>query len=475
MVNYPVHCCIVDDHCDIVPFIYAYWRIYKLPLPPPSKAADFCFIHFDAHPDLSIPSDGSCISDWRDKDRLFDALRTEGGISEFIIPLVTNLFISKVKWIRPPWSSQFADEEVSIKLFDSVCDESGKKKPFTSFQRSPYYIDDGCAMSEPELLTEPFLTHGTSCFSFLLDVGTCDGIRIKLPKDSSDACEPINWILDICLDYFSTINPFRLEIVRSLKEDLCIEDDAAVDAHWQVIQNAFHFMRFRHCGGIVSSSHQQEGSAHNIRKWRQESLTAFNCETLGDAEREHSAFTALYSEEHMSAASAYIDLVRKLRLSTRQLIVQSGSMLLLPHHRSNSEEIASLMQDMEGYLRDVLLLHGPPRFVTIAKSAEDGYTPPQQVDELCAAVLAMLRSVFSLDSEQHSGLSSEITPSLSSCPGQSPRRMLCIHDLSGEDVYSEAYPSLLRAKLRGESRASSSVLGTKRKAELLRKHGIDVA
>eukprot|EP01036_Dinobryon_divergens_P023858 gene23858-32247_t len=431
------------------------------------KAAEFSFIHFDAHPDLSIPSEGSCVSDWKDKDRLFDALRTEGGISEFIIPLVTNGFIGNVKWIRSPWSYQFADDEkVNIHIFDAICDETGKKKPFTSYVCSPYYIDDGCAMSESELLSQLSPSSG-NCFTFPFNVGTCDSLRSKLQQTTICAGPgSINWILDICLDYFSTSNPFRSEIIQSLKEDLSLEDDSILVSYWEIIMNAYQYMRFRGHDG-----------SRNIREWRKRSLATFNSRTLIRESTNDEAFLALYSEEHMAMGRAYVDLMGRLCDATRQLIVQAGSMLLLPHHRSNSEEIAALMVGMEGYLGDLLLLNGPPRLVTIAKSAEDGYTPPQQVEELCTAVLAMLCRVFSLESEQHGIFPAKTTTTQSS---SSTRRMLCIHDLSSEDAFSDAYPSLLRAKMRWESRLpgregpSSSMLGTKRKAELLREHGIDI-
>ena len=39
-----------EDHCDVIPFLRACWRKKLLP------TKDLLFLHFDAHPDLAIPS-----------------------------------------------------------------------------------------------------------------------------------------------------------------------------------------------------------------------------------------------------------------------------------------------------------------------------------------------------------------------------------------------------------------------------------
>ena len=39
-----------EDHCDVIPFLRACWRKKLFP------AKDLLFVHFDAHPDLAVPS-----------------------------------------------------------------------------------------------------------------------------------------------------------------------------------------------------------------------------------------------------------------------------------------------------------------------------------------------------------------------------------------------------------------------------------
>jgi hypothetical protein len=82
-----VHCCIVEDHCDILPFLRACWR-KKL-----FTSSDLLLIHFDAHPDLAVPST-TTVQDWLNLDQLHDTLsEDECGISEFLIPLGDDRYL----------------------------------------------------------------------------------------------------------------------------------------------------------------------------------------------------------------------------------------------------------------------------------------------------------------------------------------------------------------------------------------------
>ena len=58
------------------------------------------------------------------------------------------------------------------------------------------------------------------------------------------------WILDICLDYFSTLNPFLPELELNVKKD-CEKftkkenDELTSEKIIQIILNSFTFMKFR--------------------------------------------------------------------------------------------------------------------------------------------------------------------------------------------------------------------------------------
>lgn len=99
----PISCHVVDDHCDALNHIHAAIRRGTLPF------SGLHMIHLDAHPDLMITPDLKAETCFRPHD-LYDALReAEGGIAEWILPLVFQGHLSKLWWIRPPWANQFKD------------------------------------------------------------------------------------------------------------------------------------------------------------------------------------------------------------------------------------------------------------------------------------------------------------------------------------------------------------------------------
>lgn len=66
-------------------------------------------VHFDAHPDLMLTPDIPAATCFRPHD-LYEALAAaEGGIAEWILPLVYQGHLAKLWWIRPPWARQFVD------------------------------------------------------------------------------------------------------------------------------------------------------------------------------------------------------------------------------------------------------------------------------------------------------------------------------------------------------------------------------
>lgn len=96
-------CYVVDDHCDALKYIHKAIRRGTLPF------SGLRMMHFDAHPDLMITADMPAEVCFRPHD-LYDALgEAEGGIAEWILPMVYQGHLSKVWWVKPPWAQQFLD------------------------------------------------------------------------------------------------------------------------------------------------------------------------------------------------------------------------------------------------------------------------------------------------------------------------------------------------------------------------------
>lgn len=67
----------------------------------------------------------------------------------------------------------------------------------------------------------------------------------------------------------------------------------------------------------------------------------------------------------------------------------------LPHHVSNDKEIENMMNV---YFRSFLeSLPSPPTIVTISRSSQDDYCPPEQVESIQSSVIEELKRVFEID------------------------------------------------------------------------------
>ena len=157
-------------------------------------------IHFDAHPDLSLPSNGSCINDWKDPIKLNEILNSQKGISEFIIPLIANGILYDIAWIRSPWSNQIEDDEVTVTIFDVWCETNQSYIPSTT-HCSPYFIDDGSVT----IPTEKGSPKAKSIFEFDLSTISCEEMCRNMINRPLNCCSNghSNWILVFYLNNFT--------------------------------------------------------------------------------------------------------------------------------------------------------------------------------------------------------------------------------------------------------------------------------
>lgn len=371
-----------------MPFIHSFYRARKV------LDSDVTLVHIDAHPDLSIPSasESHTIADWNDVDTLYEILAEPGGIAEFIIPLFTKHLIAQMIWVRSAWSNQLPDGYKKFAVGEY------KEQPKVNW-RIPYYLDDFSYSQNLQTHTHIHLTTCLAEHDLCWHNSLLKRKQLDVPSSSSNekrekttrTKRKQRWILDICLDYFSTSNPF-LDLFRErLRLDEVKEEK--IEEWLEVLKEVWSMMPFRnspykhsrtHCMSTIQQLHCKYNEQH-----KQQVLDLFA--------KEQEVVVRKLIEEIMPVIS----------VETMHCYIEQGHLLLLPHHPITQTEILQQHLDqLEKFLEKVVVLFMTeheteeekddwlPLFITMARSASDGYTPSQQVNFLQQATIHMIERVF---------------------------------------------------------------------------------
>jgi UPF0489 domain len=224
-----------------------------------------------------------------------------------------------------------------------------------------YFLSDGSYANEDEIKNRKTLTlHST-----------------KVNTEFNDIIQDRPYILDIDLDYFSTLNPFaaiyplantyeKLKKIFHIEKDYD-ENDAESVTKFVVKRNKqldFFETIFQHMA--------QHGSLEKF-KLADESMTAkFNLvkELIECLIHNYSLYDIDWFV--INDAGCTVD----------------EEQYQLPHHESSDEELNQMMKEFEIF---VTSLKRPPEVVTISRSCEDGYTPKHQIESIQNRVLEILK------------------------------------------------------------------------------------
>lgn len=173
------------------------------------------------------------------------------------MPLLGAGYISSLLWVKPSWSQQFAcgkysfnivtipsiAEASSKPLNNSKCEDNVARMTTSTTLQHSYYFDDSKVVDESVLLAATIdnIAHVSFCVS-----ESSEGIHnffteglptLQLGKEANqiDKSRQVMppWILDICLDYFTTVNPYLVELKRMLSHDIRnLTQDFNVDSNF---------------------------------------------------------------------------------------------------------------------------------------------------------------------------------------------------------------------------------------------------
>lgn len=418
---------VVEDHQDVLPFIYRAIGSKHLP------ASNISFVHLDSHPDLLIPVNMPADTVF-DKEALFNEL----SIENWIMPAVYAGHISQVVWLHPPWAQQisegkhnfFVGKDISTTtirvtgtdhyfLSDGLyvpADQLENPKPLnlhvvlinpTEASNSQEENDKVASAKRLKLNTDD--TANTAATSSSVAPGDHDNSfasvknkevqhasalnRAKmLPECSAssslrknecpvrevakDICQVLQngdaFVLDIDLDFFSVKNPFKEMYTKT---------------EYELLQELYNFKK-------PLSNATEEDLLDCVEN---------RVHQLEDLEAAFADFCDNDDEETLQKWASYpglkplVQLVHSLKSRMEspdyEMVHQAGltcDYVELPHHVSTKEEIEGLLQSIRVLLKDM----PKPTLVTIARSSLDDYCPSEQVDVIQEKVLSLLGFIY---------------------------------------------------------------------------------
>lgn len=344
----PVYVC--EDHNEVLRAIYTALRVGRLPF------TSIALLHFDSHPDLACPEEIPPDMIQSDPEEVLHKLRNaSGGIAEWIIPAVFAGHINRVAWIRPPWSKQIRDGEHHFHVGEATgrvcvsCD-------------SPYWRFNVPASK---------MVHAQP-LELVVSLAHPGGVAAVVQDRS--------WILDVCLDYFTTRNPF-VDSLRAAKLDA-----GALECVYSFYTFALDAMD---CSVDLSKL------VHAILAGRVDEMTV-------KARSRHPTLRALmacFPEKCRGTLRVRLDAMLESAIrwndETRAAVAECGPCLELPHHPSTRLEMAALLREFASCLKGLT----PPKLVTIACSTEDGFTPAIDVPWLLRRVLRTVQTCYGVTTQ----------------------------------------------------------------------------
>lgn len=336
---------IVENHNEVLSFIYRCFGSRHLPM------TNNLMIHFDSHPDMTIPREMPAEFVW-DKTKLLDYV----SIENWMMPMCFAGHLSTIAWVKPPWADQIPEGNHLMIIGES----EGRIKANSTLG---YFLSEGSYQPEWNLKDSKQIE---------VRVGEMDEI------DVLDVLEKqTHFILDVDLDFFSTRNPFINicpENIAMLRKIFAYEVAEDPDNLSEVLRVS----SLRECQ--LTELERLFGHLQETRN-----LDGFKCP---NALKDKFSLIEKFVEAENSVAS------KKHETIDWVLINDAGctlDVIDLPHHESSTEEIDELISKFSVFLSK---LPTPPTIVTISRSSVDDYCPIEHVDLIQDKVVESLKQIY---------------------------------------------------------------------------------
>ena len=425
---------IVEDHNEALSAIYKAIRRRLLAM------SNISMLHFDSHPDLSVPKYIRPELIFEDPEETLHLLRnSESGIADWIIPLIYGGHLNRIIWVKPPWSDQIKNGKYKFSVGSTIkYNKDGNNNGIERLHVScnePYWKDESVFMIESKLNNKQ---------SVQLDV-------LSLPFKQDTIISKTTWsnyVLDVCLDYFATDNPFWNEL-----ELKCTENELKiVKKMYKYISNIIHKKSVQ--STTIKEQNADNSINNNLKSMNQENKRKVIDIFLAKESRDKSPIACFFNDEvfknydqlkengnikqflnnfshlllqetnnnnnvnnidnknsnscnkkkddvksslinnFLNTLKQFCKLLCKMEKKDVEMLEEYLPMLGLPKNKTTREEMLNMFNEFETCLSKTLNICGKPKLVTIACSAADMFTPANDVHWILSNVIKKIKCVF---------------------------------------------------------------------------------
>ncbi|KAG7167078.1 UPF0489 protein C5orf22-like [Homarus americanus] len=361
----PVH--IVEDHQDVLYHILRAIGSKHLPF------TNNLLVHFDSHPDLLIPGELKA-SEVYDVHVMLHKLSIENWI---LVEAFTGQ-ISSIVWIKPPWSNQIEDGNYKFLIGKQTgTDEIRVSCPVSYFVGEMLY----CKADNLDDTKEVNL--------YVCTLGYESDAKVEQNIINLIQQHGENYILDIDLDFFTTMNPFvsmfdKVDMYNRLRKIYHFDFIASQESEIIDLQS-------KRCEQIATLKKIFSG-LQELKDIDLIQRKIFNiCEIVKDKQEKESLIKLILDLANEYGPEVDWELVHDAGCTCDDEVHE------LPHHISSNEEIDLLMKSSQ-YL---ITKFPAPVIITIARSSLDDYCPPDQVDKVQEGFCRFLRETYNIDCKKH--------------------------------------------------------------------------
>lgn len=336
---------IVENHNDVLELILPALARRYIPF------KNNLMVHFDSHPDMCVPRLMSSETVFN-RRVLLESL----SIENWLIPLMYAEHVNETIWVKPPWANQLPNGTHKLMVGDN-----GDKIKVSS--NLDYFLSDGCCENVNLIKNKKQVKiHVTNVGEFINEI---------LRED---------WILDVDLDYFSTLNPFlniypKANTYEKLRKIFYIDKSYDVNDQESIMEYVNKRNKELDYFEGIFQFMAQNGSLENYKN--EDSTMNEKFELIKELIESLCHHYSIYEIDWfvINDAGCTCD----------------DEEFQIPHHESSDEIVKSMLNEFEKFLKSVKT---PPSMVTIARSCDDGYTPKHQIEQIQSEVIRILKEKF---------------------------------------------------------------------------------